>query len=659
MRLVPKNDRVVWVLIILLDVVMLSPLLEAGHNGDDAINSTLNGVLAESDDTPAGLAQDLVRRWAADVGRFYPLAFHYVFFYSYVRSRLVCNLVGLALVLVNVLLFARFVTRLTGSSRYGMLAALVVPLLFQFRYYHDPILGFRFLMQVLFLFLIGSLLCLDHYLQNRKLGALGLSLLFYILGALTYEVMYVAFVVHALLVYYRTTGPRRVLVASVRALPFALTAVAFVLLAVGLRKYFGVPVHASAAAPSTPYRMNLDPVLYLTTLAKQTVAALPLSYFLLGRYFQIVRAHISGLDWAGVVMLAFGCTALFYLLLSGSRPRRGEQAVEVHAGLRPFHLAGLGSLMAIFPGLLVALSPRYQSELTWGLGHLPVYVAAFGVGLVVVAGFRGLAELYPRSKRFFRLSVGSLAVVLGLVASVNYVSNSTVVAQLGHDYRHSREVLEEGLRHGLGSELPAGADVFVSSNRSWETPLPLARPGTPITLAGAFFRQHTGKHLHVRNRGTYLSEEAALDRLGAVERLGPDLIAITATNGTAYYLAAEARSREEGFVILGRVDRLVASPAELRGAAGKSALIYVRLPFRWHDFQVRGGWIEEGSLEPASAFVLDRYRLRLLRCGQSWLLCELTADEGRLLDLLSLRVTFGPATAGPSVLGPAGSTNGR
>src|SRR5438105_2233357 len=147
----------------LVTLLLLSPLLHCGYNGDDLINSSMPGILAEhATNVPSFIAYH-IDKGVHQAGRFFPFVFYYFVIFASVRDLFVYRLLTLLMIGLNLFLFTRLVSRLTASPRLGMASALLTPLLFQFRAYHDPILSFCFLLPLLWTLLLGSLLLLDRY----------------------------------------------------------------------------------------------------------------------------------------------------------------------------------------------------------------------------------------------------------------------------------------------------------------------------------------------------------------------------------------------------------------------------------------------------------------------------------------------------------------
>ena len=277
-----KQGRFDWpaiALVAILNLVVLSPMLDCGFVGDDLLNSCTQGTLAERGHTAFGWALVQTQAWAQGAGRFFPLSSSYILFFALTNNLLLYRVIGLGMVLGNVALFGRLTARLTASRRLGLLAAALCPALFQFRQFADPILGNCMLLQILWMFLLGSLLAFDRYLETVRRRWLVLAVALYMAATLAYEVAWPLFLLFALVAVLRMPDRKSLRTAARAPCPFVAVAVAFLLLNVGLRWAFQVPlVNRPDVSADRRYLLTLEPGHYGAMLSKHVLAACPLSY---------------------------------------------------------------------------------------------------------------------------------------------------------------------------------------------------------------------------------------------------------------------------------------------------------------------------------------------------------------------------------------------
>src|SRR5205807_674553 len=106
--------------------------------------------------------------WLAQA-RLYPLASVHIYLTFYLLPSLILyKIFVLGLIVLNLLLFHQLARRICPLAGFAELALLLVSTLFQFRIYHDPILAFGGLLQVVFVYILASLLLLCKYLESAK-----------------------------------------------------------------------------------------------------------------------------------------------------------------------------------------------------------------------------------------------------------------------------------------------------------------------------------------------------------------------------------------------------------------------------------------------------------------------------------------------------------
>src|SRR5262249_3187637 len=146
---------------------------------------------------------------------------------------------------------------------------------------------------------------------------------------------------------------------------------------------------------------------------------------------------------------AVGWVALAGFLLKSPREFRTGPGHGAGANLGPKRLLVVGILLTVLPGVLMALVPRDQRELVWGLGYLPVYLSAFGLATGVVALFRWAMGRYPDRRGAYAIVAASSVAVFAVVLLINGAANRFVVGLFNLTYHYHLTLLEEGSRHGL------------------------------------------------------------------------------------------------------------------------------------------------------------------------------------------------------------------
>ena len=171
----------------LLAILMLAPLLSSGFVSDDSFFSYTKGTLLYNNQNLGDIIYFYISGWLIYIGRFYPLAVAllYTFFTIAGQNVFIYKLTILIFVIINILSFGYFINLITGSRSLSLLSIPMAPLFFQIRIYHDPIVSFNLLMQVVFMFVILSMISLIFYLRKGENKYLISSLSLYLLSLLT------------------------------------------------------------------------------------------------------------------------------------------------------------------------------------------------------------------------------------------------------------------------------------------------------------------------------------------------------------------------------------------------------------------------------------------------------------------------------------------
>jgi hypothetical protein len=248
---------------------------------------------------------------------------------------------------------------------------------------------------------------------------------------------------------------------------------------------------------------------------------------------------------------AIAATAVFALAFRHLAKRAGASA---RAGV----LILIGAATWLLPACLIALSQKYQQELRWGEGYLPVYVQYFGVILValgVLMRWRGGAAFSPSGRRWRTVTCALLASCL----LVNTCDNRLVVEQANIELHYRRSALVEALSRGILAPVREGATLVIADRYSYNP-----RPGVASPLRGwsrafpwksaALVLQSSGRRLRV------LEEEAATSALRAEDE--PRNTFLLEIRSYPDHL-----KEKTGYVVLSEVVRIAAdTPGKVRFA---------------------------------------------------------------------------------------------
>lgn len=468
--LIPNITYIIFA-IVFIDLA-LRPLLTSGFYADDMSNSLSWTAL-----TKGGPSRfDMVSKGSPDgpvPGRFYPLSNYAYFLFDFIHGDAwLYKAIILVAIIGNLLLFSYFLKRITDNKAIALLSLIIVPCFFQFRIFYDPITSFHAFMQIVMMLTLLSLIALDYFLETKKPIYFILSITIYTISLYLYEITYIFFILHMVLLYFRT-----------KKIKLTMGFIAPFIISVGIASWFSFQARrAYASMPSYHVHFQFDA--YFSTLFREMYAAFPLSYFtsnpggMFDHGFSKILSKVTFLDLLTVSLffilylrvlnqseIGFGKKAKSKMRVvrrvkrsQALRNRRIEQESQElrkgHLSKQAIILVSFGVLLLILPGGMIALSPIYQYLIYWGISHIPVYLSYYGAFLIlsgiILYGARFLGS---KSKTVASYVLGMFIVLIFLV---NFQNNRQVVETQNQTYwykRNTLEVLEKrlGLFDGVAS----------------------------------------------------------------------------------------------------------------------------------------------------------------------------------------------------------------
>lgn len=597
------------VLSLLLSLAMLSPVLSSGFTGDDVLVSakySRSALQLAGSDVVATYSRFLKTATLDGLkgGRLFPLsALSGVPLTLADGEPVGFKVYVVVLVLANIMLFGYLVYRVTGSRMVTLITLAILPITFQLRgELYDPILGFSGLLPAFTAIVLASLILLVLYLDTGKRRYAVLSVLTYAAALLTYEIAIALCLLHLIVVWLYPA--RQPFIRSVRRTgPYLALAASSASAALVLRLLNGVPVlgtssnyltHVSLGADPSEgaYALSLSPGPVLATLAKQIVAAVPTSYQLLN---EVARARLAaGTDLivpALRLFIALGLMAVIGVLVWRAWSGRHRMGAQVG---RPVGWV-LAAALVVLPNVLIALSPRYQTEVTWGLGHLPVYISYFGVALLFAVAVDALLRRLGRRDAGPLVYAGVaavLAVSIGYCGAATYADNCVEVGHLNLGTLYPRALITTAAERGVFDAVSRKATFSVTEVHPWDT--------------SEFFSVLLGRPINYVPSADVLDAEAGAD---------------ANVSGGRYWIYYGAYGRGNGFVILGRqveideADRLVKlTDVRLYLSAEQSPELGESDRFALVDTS-----LARLNLDPATFAVTES--------GADWSLYDMTTDE--------------------------------
>jgi len=498
----------------------LRPVLYSGYYFDDSLNSLLRAHLSGEGKSLWNHLYETATSFPQ--GRFGPLSagsrflVHYIF--HEVEYYKVAILTG---IVANIAFFGYFLRRFTGSFNLAMASMLLIPIFFQIRNYHDPITSYNLLLQQMCFLLFASLIFFHAFLAKKKLSTFLASAICYLSALLTYEIGFSFLIFFFILAWHHHKN----LIASLKTTaPLVFLTIA--VLAVNMYARMQFPAHYSGV------KANLKVEALFTAFFEQLCGALPLSY-----YSQVkgpVLAFLAASD-VGYALILFSL-CLYFL------KKTGDEKIE------PTCLIISGFALWVLPACVIALSEKYQNELTFGTAYLPVYLQYFGLLMLLMGVFSAVyAHINSfRVKNLIAVLVSFMAAAIGLITMAH---NKAIVEEMNLSWKYPREVLGLALKKGLAAEIPTDSIIWVSAQGP--------HPAWYLFANKDFFYQYSGKTftvLHERDgvilRGNVVNEKNVLGR--------SELNALSGR--IEYVMSYSSTRRDAGIVLLSRVKNSLLSP---------------------------------------------------------------------------------------------------
>lgn len=510
----------------------------------------------------------------------------------------------LGMILVNVGLFEYFIYKLTRSRVVSLLSIISLPLLFQFRNYHDPILSFAGGQQLILTTLLISLLFLLDYFDTGRRSRFLLSIVFYFFCLQIYETAYSFFLFHILIVYLKAEKKAFMKI----SIPFiALPCLAGVLL-VTLEHF-----HPSDYTGTVP-RFDLSRI--FLTFCKQVFASFPLSYFLF--YFKTDLSYDRSFIYKHYmphILLLIGVSAVlaYYLFKKTSRGSRR---------LLSSYIPAFGVLFLLVPATLISLSQKYQDEVTWGIGYIPVYLSYYGASLLLAFLLLLVLNQICGRKTLRYLTGLFLGTIFCSFVVINYINNRVVVDNLNYTFLYPRGVIEEAAKKGLFTHVDDDSLLYINGEHHWD---------------GAYMQ--TQQQFYNALAPHKFTDILRIKDIGAVDHpMG---------NKSPYYLSYVSLSHDSGYAILGK---LLAVPEDgLSDMPSKEVYVYVRVPYYkpivwdWNVFSPKisfwGKWSADSGGD--ADFVFQDYHptVDAVSSGIDWRIYKIAPDKA--IDVKAMAIHVG------------------
>jgi hypothetical protein len=437
-----NKDFVAILLILIFGVYCLFPLLQTGFISDDAYSSQLRGMLIQKDLTLHESILEQISEWIFTSGRILILDWYMTYCLYYVtQDTIVVKSITISIITIGALFFYFFTKRETGSRLIALFASLLLPIFFQFRLWHDPILAFTFLIPIIFALSMGSLVLFQRYLDHENKLLYFSAVLVYLTALLMYEIGYSLCFLFFIVAYARK---QKIIYSLKISLPF-IGMVILILLTVLLIRIFIVKNNFSGSTyPGAELHLDINKL--LTAFLIQVSSSFPLSYSLFAKPGVSAKFQVS--DFIFLSFFFVGAASLIYKLGKSTAPIRFASWMAS------------GAVLLFIPAALSSLS-GHQDELIsagYGYGYITVYIQYFGACIFVVSLITLIAKKVHG--RWLMVLAIFLSLLLTIVAGKNLKLNRGVALKSNEFYVYPRQLLQSALEAGIADEVKEGAFLF-------------------------------------------------------------------------------------------------------------------------------------------------------------------------------------------------------
>jgi len=431
-----------------LIAIILLPYSKNGFWADDALNSQTWGLVNRFDSSVIEFSSSVIRSWLFEYGRILlPWPIIYSFFYMF-TNELAVRLADMAMFVAHVSITILLLRRVCISWRTIGLFVLFLLALLQIRDSGDPLAAFAGFSQGVGILLMSSLLMLHKWHETKSSAWLAASSLLAVMSMTFYEINSVYIPIAAVTIL-ASGHSRKVRDTAIVVVPFLIFITAsFYVKKIAMTPYGGSEVGSLSAIPET--------------FLKQLLATIPGSFYVsAGKSaflpHELLSAAItSKLAWG--VMFLWSAIAIIVIR---------HNPVNQPVVLMPIFAAGM---LLLVPPALISLSAKYQTGLTWGYAHIPVYYQYFGLAFL-------LADAVDRLARGAMVKLAMACIPLaGLGIALNWTMNMHQSAVWDIAFREPRDSLVSAMQNGIFDGvrngdvvLVEGQPIYINGNLIYQT----------------------------------------------------------------------------------------------------------------------------------------------------------------------------------------------
>lgn len=536
----------VFIAIFLFYVFYFRVICNSGLSADDMWNSNIQAAPYLNGPSAWAVMWNQMLTWLK-LGRVFPFSNYAALLFTFISSVPVYKACIVGMIMINAFVCGACIKIISKSEPVRLVFLLVFPLFLQLTPEFDSgLYCYHMLIQMVVLWCFLSLWCILRYMECPKRRYAAGSAVFFFLALGTYEVSFVFLLALLWVVWAIQKNWKSVLKIC---LPDLLVFLSMGLANLGARIFL-----QEGAYQGISVSLSLKAV--LVTFLKQCSTCFPIGRYICSGlkycdpYTDVYPYSLSGIFsqiriWDVLALLLFLSIFIVAAGMWGKEKRtigtkEGERLPSATEGI-PYEwtLIGLGLIVFLFPGLLIAVSAKYQQILGWCSGHLPAYMQSIGLAAAVTGWYAWLR------KRAWKQAVkqiisGGCICAAGIIIILNLVSGRAGVEYMNRFRKYPQENITAAANAGFFDEITGDDTKILFGTTSYIY---------DQSCSGEFYSKLTSSYIHAIPRNEMVAQ--------CIEAQGfQDLYEISEWQEQVYYSVFNMAESNSGALIMGKCVRL-------------------------------------------------------------------------------------------------------
>jgi len=300
---------------------------------------------------------------------------------------------------------------------------------------------------LLAVFIFSSISCFVCYLKKGNALILACSVLFTASATLQSEIGFILYPVLLVLLLNDTR-------------PITKKALAFFPFMILLALYAGIflLIRKDMTHTYSGVQTNLDPAKMLEVAFFQLVAAVPMTGY---SYMSNIPGFFFLEFSNNYPVLIISIIIIVYIVKSSNVVLYQRLDVQTRR-----NIFGVGIVLFVLPACILMLSKKYQGELEFGRGYLPVYIQDFGFVLLMLTLFDFLfAKFQNRKRTVLTMGLG----MAFLIAQLTFLRNNHLIDQMNFERATPSVFYYKSLKNGILNSCEKGSSIVFGSYYFYHT----------------------------------------------------------------------------------------------------------------------------------------------------------------------------------------------